>query len=121
MEWRPPELHDAATQFCKEHAGHVDLALIQRAWLAIDPSGAITGVLGIQQRLDASLFHAIGEGTARALLKRLNGFCADTGLRGQRIFLDPGTGDQRNATLRALEKASPEPGEAADRWLAKII
>jgi hypothetical protein len=106
------ELHQAALAFCRDNlAGSFDPRLLQKLWVA-HRDGKILGVTGIQSRWDIPVFRAIDKRAGFEMANRLNGFFADSGLRGHDVFLFL-SGSEKP------EQRCPNRQEILDRWGAR--
>ncbi len=89
LEPKHPKLHDAAVEYCLRElvkGKDVDFSKLSKVWVGIK-NEEIMGVCGYVMRADVPLIRATDAEVLRAMVKRMNSFFSDSGIRGQEVFV----------------------------------
>jgi hypothetical protein len=89
IEPKHPKLHDAAMSYCLRELAKgkdVDFSKLNKVWVGLKDE-EVFGVCGYVMRADIPLIRATDTEVLRAMVKRMNSFFSDSGIRGQDVFI----------------------------------
>jgi hypothetical protein len=111
IEPKDEKLWALVQDFAKSELAEMpDFSGFQRAWAAceIDKDGKpvkVVGLTALATRVDIPLMRFTNQRAFLSLFERLQGFCADSGLRGQEVFVYISSQEPDTARCPGWEKA----------------